>query len=291
MGLVRRALLRALLLVARVLQAAASFFSSLAAGVFSRADISRSLVVEWDDFGRLPDRVRYGLHPWEREFYGRFLRRGDRILLVGCGTGRDLLPLLEEGYETEGIDLAPTAIEACAENVKARGLSATLHVGPIETATFDTCFDTIVFSWWCYGYLPGGAARAQALANARRHLRPRGQVLLSYVSWPEGTRRPPLWLTRLSCTLLRTGWRPEEGDAVWLLGGWRRPYLHFEHRFTAAEIEREARAAGLQVACHEPGAEARLALALPPEAAGAEGQPERPSTARIAETSGTKDSS
>jgi SAM-dependent methyltransferase len=294
MGLPRRVLLRALLLVARVLQAAASFFSYLAAGTFGRADIGRSLVAEWDDFARSPDRVRYGLHPWEREFYGRFLRKGDRILLVGCGTGRDLLPLLEDGYETEGIDLAPNAVGTCAENVKARGLTAALHVGPIETATFDVVFDTVVFSWWCYAYLPGRAARAQALANVRRHLSPRGQVLLSYVSWSEGARRPPLWLTRVSCALLRTGWRPESGDAIWLQGGWRRPYLHFEHRFTADEIEREARDAGLQVACHEQGAEARLALTLPPGSVGNEGwrsQRDSSSTVRTADASGTKDSS
>ncbi len=46
--------------------------------------------------------------------------------------------------------------------------------------------------------------------------------------------------------LTGSDWRPEDGDRVWVsLADWR--FVHFEHQFEEAEVQAEARAAGLRV--------------------------------------------
>ena len=43
------------------------------------------------------------------------------ILELGCGTGRILLPLLQAGYQVDGIDIADVALAACRAKIKAGG--------------------------------------------------------------------------------------------------------------------------------------------------------------------------
>jgi len=40
----------------------------------------------------------------------------DRILEIGCGEGRDAIPLLKKGYHLLATDISPEAISWCAEN-------------------------------------------------------------------------------------------------------------------------------------------------------------------------------
>lgn len=57
-----------------------------------------------------------------------FLQRHPGASLeLGCGSGRLLLPLLEEGFEVVGLDHAPEMISLCREAAKAADLSPTLH--------------------------------------------------------------------------------------------------------------------------------------------------------------------
>jgi SAM-dependent methyltransferase len=63
---------------------------------------------------------------------------GGRVLDVGCGAGRVVLHLQNEGMDVVGFDLSPLAIEVCrrrgAMNVEVRSVS---HIG-LDLGTFDT---------------------------------------------------------------------------------------------------------------------------------------------------------
>jgi hypothetical protein len=90
------------------------------------------------------------------------------------------------------------------------------------------------------------------------HLTEGGRVLITYVLAQPPPRRAPWRLARLAAQLSRADWRPEYGD-VFIA----RPdtgCIHFEHQFAPAEIEAEARAAGLEVTLHEQGSDGNLAL-------------------------------
>jgi SAM-dependent methyltransferase len=256
----RTGLVRLLGGLARPLQAGATVLSAVAVGILTREDLETSIARLWDDIGQHDSGDEPGWLAWESAFYRPLLEPGARVLLIGCGGGRDLVPLLQAGCAAEGVDIAPRALEACRGRLALLGLEAPLHLGSIETCRFASRFDRVIFSWLCYGYIPEAKARIAALVNVRAHLAPGGRVLVSYVRSERPAARLPVRLARLGARLARSGWRPEYGDLLLVTRLRGRIAVHLEHHFAAEEIEAEARAAGLAVAEHVVAGHGRLVL-------------------------------
>lgn len=74
---------------------------------------------------------------------------GMRVLDAGCGTGRNLVYLLREGYEVGGADADPNAI-ASVQQLAARLAphlpSSNFRVEPVERMTFPDHFADVVLS-------------------------------------------------------------------------------------------------------------------------------------------------
>ena len=237
--------------LAKPLQALSTLLTAAAAGALRRPELQAAIAEKWHDVARLEDGDRLGWHAWESEFYGAHLRPGDRVLLVGCGAGRDLVPLIERGHEAAGLDLSAEVVDLARQRLARRGLSAPRYVGAVEDAVLPTDFDAAAFSWLCYGYLPGSEARVRALRRLRECLRPGGRVLLSYPLREEPRSVWPARMTRLASRVLRSDWCPEHGDLFLLSGRGRRLALHYEHHFVPEEFLAEARRAGLTPSFHD----------------------------------------
>src|SRR5438874_8622456 len=186
--------------------------------------------------------------PWEQALYDRFLKPDDRILVVGCGTGRDLIALLKRGHRVEGLDAALRAVALARRMLEQEGLHAELHTGAIEAVALPGSFDVFTFSWFCYSYIPQAATRIGVLRKVKAHLNPGGRILISYIP-AEQPRSLPITLTRFMIRLTRSDWHPEPGDVIGPATT-NRNVLHYEHQFSEGELETEARAAGLAVVFH-----------------------------------------
>ena len=244
-----------------MLERAARLPHHAAVGLLRHADLDCGREVAWKRFGELQAAdVTFTLMGWEEDFYGRFLGRNDRVLVVGCGTGRDLLGLLERGYRAEGLDVVAACVETARANLERRGHRAPLHVGPIETATLDGAFDAVIFSWYCYSYIPERRARVATLRRVGAHLAPGGRVLICYIRRSEPWRPVAPWISRVTAWLSRSDWRPELGDVVAF--EWGTTSARYEHAFLGDEIEAEARAAGFDVAFHDRQEEGLLVLTI-----------------------------
>ncbi|HUF90898.1 MAG TPA: methyltransferase domain-containing protein [Candidatus Limnocylindria bacterium] len=235
-----RGLARGLDVVARTLVYAG-------AGLLTREQLREAITRRWNRFGHSRDFVLSGLDPSEAAFYHRFLERDDDILVVGSGSGRDLIALLREGYRADGLEPAAPAAERARAMVAEAGLRSDIRVGSMETTPPDRTYDVYIFSGLCYGYIPERRVRVAALAAARARLAPGGRILLSYVPRTTPVRLAPRLIAAAAARLAASGRRPEATDVMSLeLGG-----LHFEHQFLPGEIEAEAHAAGLHVSFHE----------------------------------------
>src|SRR5207247_9275829 len=170
------------------------------------------------------------LMSWESAFYGQFLKPGDQVLLVGCGTGRDLIALLKLGYRIDGLDVSAHAIALARRMLERERLAAALHTGPVEVLPLPGSFDSVIFSWFCYGYIPQTDSRIAVLSKVKARLKPGGRVLISYVVAERPPRSLPIGLTRLAARLTRSNWRPEIGDAIRPVSGERRP-VRSAHQF------------------------------------------------------------
>lgn len=245
----------------RLFERAATLGFYAAAGAARLADLTSSIEREWDRSGaeEWEGYVASGLMPWERDFYPRFLRAGDRVLVIGCGTGRDLLAFLEHGYRAEGVDVGPGCTAAARRLLGKRGFEAPIYTGAIETLALPGRYDAFVFSWFCYSYIPQSARRVHVLRTLAEHLTPGGRILVTYVPARTPPRHLPIRLARLVGWLVRSDWRPEPGDVLQVAERGR-GFLHYEHRFGPGEIEDEGRAAGLTVTFHEAADEGTAVL-------------------------------
>jgi SAM-dependent methyltransferase len=220
-----------------------------AAGMLTREQLQEAITRRWSHFGHSQAFVLSGLYPSEAAFYHRFLQRGDHILVVGSGSGRDLIALLKEGYRADGLEPAELAAERARVMVAEAGVHSNIRVGSMEASPPDRAFDVYIFSGLCYGYIPERRTRVAALAAARARLAPGGRILLTYVPRTTPVRRTPRLIAAVAARLTASGRHPEATDVMSLeLGG-----LHFEHQFLAGEIEAEARDARLDIAFHEIG--------------------------------------
>jgi len=257
---VRTLLTAPLSLLARGLARASTVATYAAAGTLTLEDLARHAQRDWRDFGvgQTDQDIAAGLFPWEQDFCLPFLKPGECILVVGCGSGRDLLALLERGYRAAGLDPVPECTALAARRLAERGLRAELITGAIETADLAARFDVYLFSWFCYSYIPTRARRVTVLARVRTLLPPDGRVLISYIRAQPAPRRS-LW--RLACATAwatRAGWRPEYGDVFAARAD--NACIHYEHRFQPAEIEAEATEAGLTTAFHDASGDGNLVL-------------------------------
>lgn len=86
----------------------------------------------WNDFyskNQRPWRGNSGLvHPFEK---------GDRVLEIGCGNGKTISSLIDDGVEVAGLDFSETAIEQCRSLFDCEFVCSDCTKLPFEDGSFD----------------------------------------------------------------------------------------------------------------------------------------------------------
>ena len=248
-------------LCAGALQRAANACLATAAGLLRQGDMRTISQAHWQQLATSPDDIDAGLKAWERRLYEDLFSPSDRVLLVGCGTGRDLLALREQGYDVTGLDTTPGITDLARQHLARRGLTAPVMTGFVETIELDERYDVVVLAGCCYSYVPGSDSRVATLKRIRDRLSERGRVAITYE--PLGRPTPAsISLTQFSARLTRADWRPARGDSF------TRSYLvkralRYEHGFGPGEVARECAEAGLRVVQDESENEMPWVLATP----------------------------
>jgi phosphatidylethanolamine/phosphatidyl-N-methylethanolamine N-methyltransferase len=102
------------------------------------------------------------------------LQPGERLLLVGIGTGLDL-PLLPQGVEAVGIDLSAAMLRRARARLPLPGRNVTLIQGDAQQLLVDEgSFDAVLFNL-ILSVIPDGAA---CLRENLRALKPGGRVVI-----------------------------------------------------------------------------------------------------------------
>ena len=72
-------------------------------------------------------------------------RKTIKVLELGCGSGANLWLIAKEGFDTYGIDFAPTGIEYCKDMLASWDVTANIQVADMTALPFDADeFDAIV---------------------------------------------------------------------------------------------------------------------------------------------------
>lgn len=141
-----------------------------------------------DDYRGLAARVYDAI--WEGEyddlpFYSWLLGtpRG-RLLELGCGTGRILLPLAMEGWICDGVDASPDMLKICRSKADEDSLTVSLHRQRMERLNLDRKFDRIIIPGFTFHHLTDINLARRTLRRIKTHLKPRGRLVLSlFLPW------------------------------------------------------------------------------------------------------------
>ena len=145
------------------------------------------------DFTALEENVRSGLTLLEEVLLARHPLQG-KVLVLGCGPGRECLVLARRGCAVTGLDREPGMLARARELARAAGLEIRYVEGEAMDFRVDGGpFEAVVIFSGLYNMCLPRARRVRMLRSAREHLGPGGRVLVTFLSayqWP-GESPPP----------------------------------------------------------------------------------------------------
>jgi SAM-dependent methyltransferase len=116
----------------------------------------------------------------DQAFVARHCPQPGRLLDLGCGTGRLLVPFARRGYRVLGVDLSPEMLAVARTRAEEAGVAVALlqanltQLDCLADATFD--YAACLFS--TLGMVLGHDLRRRVVAAACRVLRPGGRFVL-----------------------------------------------------------------------------------------------------------------
>lgn len=122
--------------------------------------------------------------PEEVNFYQQFFHQDDLILEPMCGTGRLLIPLMQEGYTVHGADNSSSMLQSCKNRATSFGLNPTLFETAIETMVLPHQYNSVIIPLGSFQLLFPREKAFCALINLKKHLKPKGKIILDlFVPW------------------------------------------------------------------------------------------------------------
>ncbi len=105
-------------------------------------------------------------------------------LEIGCGTGRILIPLLEQGLAVEGFDYSPEMLAQCTKKALKLGLEPVLYQQSIQSLSLPKRYGCLYSPLGTFQQLADCDDVYQALHRFYEHLLPNGKLIIYlYLPW------------------------------------------------------------------------------------------------------------
>jgi SAM-dependent methyltransferase len=133
-----------------------------------------------------------------------------RVLELGCGTGRLLLPYVQSGLPVEGLDASADMLAICRAKAEQAGLTPVLYQQDMQAFSLPSTYTTVFVAAGSFGLLTNRDDVRATLQCCYQHLEPGGQLLIALsVPWDHITRSSQAdWVVAGMTT------RPQDGATV-----------------------------------------------------------------------------
>lgn len=112
------------------------------------------------------------------------VKPGDRVLDLGCGSGRHVLALAHMGLQVTGVDYLDATFRKAAEQGRSNSLASVRFIeGDARTITLQEQFDAVICLYDVIGTYAEKSENMRILSTCSKHLRPGGRLLLSVMNF------------------------------------------------------------------------------------------------------------
>ncbi|MEY8192136.1 class I SAM-dependent methyltransferase [Peribacillus simplex] len=101
-----------------------------------------------------------------------------KILEAAVGSGRFLIPLLENGFIVDGIDYSTEMLDSCRKRCKERGLNPKLYEGNLRSFSLESKYEAVVIPTGSFCLIENLMDAKDALKCFYNHLMPGGRVIV-----------------------------------------------------------------------------------------------------------------
>jgi SAM-dependent methyltransferase len=117
------------------------------------------------------------------------------VLEAMCGSGRFLAPLVEAGFEVDGVDASPDMLEACSWRCREDGVRTHLYEQWLHELDLPRQYGFVLVAAGSFGLVIDDDEVRDALLRLRAHMLP-GAAMLVEVEAPRERRGDGLWRGR-----------------------------------------------------------------------------------------------
>ena len=184
-----------------------------------------------------------GLRDWEDAAIDAHFPPRARVIVTGAGGGREVIALLERGFDAIGYEPNKALVDAGAELLRRLGHGDRLRKSERDVFPADTgpC-DAVLVGWASYMLIPSRERRLAFLRTARQALPAGAPILCSFFVRSPGVRYYSV--VARTANLVRRVRRAEPVELGDTIG------QNFVHRFTREEIESELADGGFRVVAY-----------------------------------------
>lgn len=120
----------------------------------------------------------------EIKLYEKIFSKDSLLLEPMCGTGRLLIPLLQNGFTVHGVDNSSHMLRSCRERAKQFGLDPILFETAVEDMTLPYRYDGILIPFGSFQLFYPRHLAFNALEIFKKHLKPGGKLVMDmFVPW------------------------------------------------------------------------------------------------------------
>lgn len=131
------------------------------------------------DDGEFYDILMGQMADYDLAFYRQLALEADGpVLDLPCGTGRVLLPLLQEGIDIEGVDLSAEMLAGLRQKAEALGLQPQVHHASFTELRLERQFALIISPCNSFVHNLTAEDQIQSLRLCREHLLPGGLLVI-----------------------------------------------------------------------------------------------------------------
>lgn len=118
---------------------------------------------------------------WENdiEFYYQEAKQANgKILEIGCGTGRILLPLVKKNIDIIGLDISKEMINVLEKNAKKENLNPKVINGDMKNFSLNEKFDLVIIPYRAFLHMLTKEDQIKTLKNIAKHLNKNGKLII-----------------------------------------------------------------------------------------------------------------